>query len=191
LEDSLKLNMLAINSQNGCVKSLWQIKTIFWPMIAKMSEEIWFLVNNQISFEECCEKHLEDAVKRFDPQKGSFEVLVRMKFYQAKMRYLKRGRFRRRFDSYDEIKEKEDSPIRNFVDALAGVEEKVLFNEKIALLAEGDQRRLLVLTAWKHGYNDSEAASLLAQRYGGKTETHRTYIKRLRTRCQKALSKAI
>ncbi|MMZ61827.1 hypothetical protein D1872_239970 [compost metagenome] len=64
--------------------------------------------------------------------------------------------------------------------------------EKIAFLAEGDSRKLAILKAWTYqALNDSDTAILLAQNYGGNTESHRRYVTRFKSRCQKALAHAV
>jgi len=76
-------------------------------------------------------------------------------------------------------------------DILANVEDAVIekssINEKIAGLAS-DDRELFTLNAWIDGKDDVTIAKALASLYGGKSEGHRTFIKRFRTRCQRKLT---
>jgi hypothetical protein len=76
-----------------------------------------------------------------------------------------------------------------FRDELALVDDGLITNEKIALLAEDDSRKLAILNAWSNGdYNDSHTASVLADRHGGNAESHRKFITRFRTTCRGQLA---
>lgn len=78
------------------------------------------------------------------------------------------------------------------MDDLAVVDETLLLNERITGLAAGDPRKLAILNSWLDPeYNDSKTANLLAQTSGGKAESHRKFIGRFRTECQKALANAV
>lgn len=76
-------------------------------------------------------------------------------------------------------------------DVLANVEDAVIekssIKEKIAGLASDDRERF-TLNAWIDGVDDTTIAKALASRYGGKTEGHRTFIKRFRAKCQRKLA---
>ncbi|WP_213528742.1 hypothetical protein [Paenibacillus cisolokensis] len=93
---------------------------------------------------------------------------------------------KRRGRGEDEVDEAEEIEI---IDDLAVVDDEMITKERITALAGGDPRRLAILNAWTYdGFNDSQTASLLAQRYGGNTESHRKYVARFRTACRAALA---
>lgn len=78
-------------------------------------------------------------------------------------------------------------------DVLANVEDILFENDSIfkkaALLAQRDSRKLAILKAWSEGVtNDLELSRMLAHSIGGSIETHRTNIKRFRTKCQTKLA---
>lgn len=89
------------------------------------------------------------------------------------------------YDDYGEQQEIEPQ------DVLANVEDAVIekssIKEKIAGLASDDRERF-TLNAWIDGVDDTTIAKALASRYGGKTEGHRTFIKRFRAKCQRKLA---
>jgi hypothetical protein len=58
---------------------------------------------------------------------------------------------------------------------------KLELRERVALLAEGDPKRRMILKAWYNGYNDSETGEMLAHLFGGKSESHRMFARRFRT----------
>lgn len=60
--------------------------------------------------------------------------------------------------------------------------------ETIALLAQNDRRRNLILNAWTKGYTDDrELSSILADTLGGNSESHRKFIHRFRNSCRTQL----
>lgn len=73
-------------------------------------------------------------------------------------------------------------------DVLANVGETVVKNiwriEKIGSLAATDRDKF-TLSAWMDGYNDSEISMMLAHRFGGKAESHRKSVQRLKRDCRK------
>ena len=123
--------------------------------------------------------------------KGNFSPQVLWRFRQALSRTIKRTLHKR--NGYEihslDYGESEDMEVREVIDELALVDDRLLANEKIAFLAEGDSGKLAILNNWKHGYyNDSNTSAFLAKRFGGNSESHRKFINRFRTTCQKALA---
>ncbi|MHA7962827.1 hypothetical protein ACX93W_01695 [Paenibacillus sp. CAU 1782] len=189
-----ELNSLAINARNGCEESYHEVLEHFLPQIYRMSEYIWHSVSNETHFEQSCLVGIKDAIARFDPTRGNFSAQVNWRFRQALWRSTERLKKRRRgyqIDSLDEQVKSEEEKTSKYevIDDLAIVDDNYLVMERIALLAEGDPRKLAILTAWTNGEtNDSETASFLAKRYGGNSESHRKFILRFRTNCQKTLT---
>lgn len=184
-----QLNKLVISYQNGETAALDEIYKKVSPIIERNSKSIWYKVKNFTDFECRCILKIKKALTNFDPNKGDFISLIYDIITNEKSDFLKR-----RSSNYLKstslevladsggVEGHEDFESLN---ALAGVDEEIIFNEKIALLAKGDQRRLAVLKLWSKGYyNDSDIANTLASIFGGKSETHRTFIKRFRTECQ-------
>ncbi|WP_337102388.1 hypothetical protein [Paenibacillus sp. YIM B09110] len=190
-----QLNILAVKAREGSEVSYHEILQHFLPKIYRMSQNIWHSVVNETHFEQSCLVGIQDAIKRFDPEKGAFSTQVNYRFRQALWRSTTRLKKRRRgyeIDSLDvSSSDVEDERSNNYEveDNLAVIDDSILVHEKIALLAEDDSRKLAILNAWSNGeYNDSDTASFLAKRYGGNSESHRKFINRFRTTCQKALA---
>lgn len=186
------LSKLAQDAKAGCTHSLWEIRRRFIPMVVGLSEKYWYRIRDQGSFEESCYVRIDEAIRKFDPNKGSFEWQVTFRI--KNLLYQHMSRFKKIRPSTVYINEdygEEKSIALDIPDGLAAVEDIVISNElkkKVALLAEGDSRKIFVLKAWTLGYtNDSEIASLLAQRFGGKADSYRKYIARFRTTCRQAL----
>lgn len=76
-------------------------------------------------------------------------------------------------------------------DILANVEDTVVekssIDEKIAGLASDDRERI-TLYAWANGTSDVEISKTLAGHFGGKFESHRTFVKRFKAKCQRKLA---
>lgn len=189
-----QLNSLAVAAQQGSEGAYHEILKHYLPKINRISESIWHLVVNETHFEQSCIIGIQDAIKRFDPNRGAFSTQVNYHVRQAKNRSIMRLKKRRRgyeMDYLDATSNNEDerSSKHEVIDDLAVVDDILIVNEKIALLAEDDSRKLAILNAWTNGeYNDSDTASFLAKRCGGNSESHRKFINRFRTTCQKALA---
>lgn len=186
-----KLNNLAVRAKNGCVTSKESIIAYYLKLINHLSLKHWYHLNDEAEFSACCIKRIEDAIRRFNPSKGTFDWQVKWRIRQALFAYTKRGTEARERLIYADapIKGREEETVGDHIqDVLADVEKKMIAKERVALLAQGDSRRETVLNAWMSGSdNDSELSKLLAQLYGGKAESHRRFITRFRTECQRLL----
>lgn len=192
MEVKQKLNNLAEEARRGCGKSIWEIRGYFLPVIHRLSEKHWHLLRSQDSFESSCFQRIDEAVRKFDSQKGSFERLVLHQFRnllkQQIFRYYARRRLTVSINDRYSNDEGDRSLELDITDGLAAVDDKFLAKEKVALLAEGDLRKLVVLRAWLQGItSDSEIALFLAEQFGGKTDSHRKYVIRFRTVCRQLL----
>lgn len=191
-----KLNSLITKAQAGCKTSMWMIKAELQSTVHRYSDWNRNKISNVEQFEEACFNRIERLVSCFKPGRGlSFkkaatsEIARRAGDYRRQYPYREfevlslEGKVKTKTDVEKEI----DLP-----DDLAVVDAEYLANEKIARLAADDSRKMVILTAWAYEcLNDTDTATLLAQRYGGKVETYRKRIGRLRTTCQKALANAI
>lgn len=188
------LNNLAIRAKDGCVQSKEGLLKHYIPIIEKLSSSIWYLIEDPDAFETYCYKRLDDAITRYDPGLGPFSWQMDFRLNQAKRHFLKnRHRKLKNLHSLEHLTEKTDCKADSKthfepVDDLAVVDDRLLTQEKIALLAKGDSRKKAILLAWSDGlYNDSALSELLAQLFGGKSETHRQAIKRFKSFCQASL----
>ncbi|MEC0370004.1 hypothetical protein [Paenibacillus chibensis] len=198
--NNLQLNSLAARASNGDTEAMWEVKGYFQPFIAELSDYNRNRIPSQESFEEECWKIVEDVVKRFDPAIGNLRQLV--------VNFIKRRLGR----SVDRHRKKElrhgmspllslDAPVTakngelveiEVTDRLATIDSNLLLNEKIASLAGSDPRKLAIVHAWtKSDYTDSSIADLLAQIFGGKSESHRKFIARFKSQCKIALACAV
>src|SRR5690606_27356238 len=157
-----------------------------------MSEQNWHKMSNETHFEQDCLKRMEAAVRTYDIAKGNFRPQVLWRFKQALTLAIARLKAKRRgyeVCSMDFGESDEHFETYEVEDELALIDDGILVNEKIAFLAEGDSRKLAILNNWQHGYyNDSNTSAFLAKRFGGNSESHRKFINRFRTTCQKALA---
>lgn len=193
-----QLNSLAVAAGSGCKKSLWYLYHYFTPFIMSLVDRSMFVLDDFAAFEEICYGYVADSSKRYDPNLGDFESMVRHRLLRAEDKYTKRGANKR--SKYGTVISLDDVPSGivdehraiQVPDVLADVEGDVVTKEMAALLAKGDRRRMEILKAWIQGYNNvSDLSTLLAQRFGGKSETHRRFITRFREECQRALSTAV
>lgn len=191
-----KLNSLAVRCKEGCEESWMQIVGHFIPMIHRLSDANWFRLDSQERFEKGCIQRIREAVRKYDPERGNFAWQATFRLRNLLYQNIKRSRTAGRFIYFDDVISNTDSQekdvVYEVVDDLAIVDDSYLVNEKIALLAEGDHRKMAILNAWINGYfNDSDTASFLAERFGGNSESHRKFIQRFRIRCQTLLARAV
>ena len=179
-----QLNILAVTAKQGCEMSLWKLKRYFAPFIQDILNRSWYLLDDYARFEDECYRYVEDSIKRYDPEKGDLENMVNYRLMLAEKKYVGRGSHKR-LESLDAMPYTVRAQIEDDTIDVAG---DVVTKETAALLAKGDQRRMAILNAWLDGLNnDSQLSSLLAQRLGGKRESHRKFITRFRYECKEAL----
>lgn len=193
-----KLNNLGHRARNGDTGARWEVKAYFQRFIHQLSEANRNRVRNQADFEEECYKIIDATIDRFDKELGNLRQLV--------VNFLKRrlGRTTRRHEerlkkygvsliTMQYTEPDDDTPLEYEVpDDLAIIDRDLELKEKIAFLAEGDPRKMAILNAWTYKqFSDSSTAVLLAQSYGGKAESHRKYVSRFKSQCQKALAYAV
>ncbi|CDN42033.1 hypothetical protein [Paenibacillus sp. P22] len=189
-----QLNNLAALAAAGNEEARNSIFRYFFPIIEAMSREVWHLLKDESSFEHECYRKLMRATERYKlGSQRSFRNYAIHKMRGIRSTHLQRRSIERERLSAIEAMGKQDEEGNEagyeVIDGLAIVDDALLVNEKVALLAEDDSRRLTILADWTNGFNDdSDTAALLAHRYGGNSESHRKFIQRFRTACRKALA---
>ncbi|NGQ95453.1 hypothetical protein G3578_09835 [Brevibacillus sp. SYP-B805] len=197
--NSDKLNTLALMAQRGCPESELDILLRFMPVIERISKTIRHLIDDEVAFEAYCYNLIKQAIRKYDESKGNLRWQIEIRLRDARRHFIKNRSKRRKIQvSYEFITgrtdvDEERKRTIEFEDVLADIEsmvcERERLQEKIALLAKGDPKKTTILNAWLIGFdNDSELALLLAQQYGGKSESHRRTITRFRSYCQAVLA---
>lgn len=194
----IQLNNLANMFKKGDKNALDDLCKKFLPLINRHSESIWYQIESQVDFECRCLIKIKQAIQNYDPDKGKLTSLVTNVIIKEKRDFLAR-RKRKHGDIISMDKplyiESDGTEVKFDVqDVLADVENEVVeqhsVNEKVALLAKDDSRRLAILKAWSEGENnDLKLAKELATAFPQVAETgHRRFIQRFRTECQKRLA---
>jgi DNA-directed RNA polymerase specialized sigma24 family protein len=196
--EAKKLNSLVERYREGDEVALDSLCKTFLPWIQSHSESIWYEVEKQTEFECRCLLKIKRALERFDPKKGNVSSLIISVIKREKNDFLKRRKRKLNVSSLDEpIKQKDGS--ETFIevpDVLADVENKIIedesIKEKVALLAKGDQRKMVILKAWIDGeFNDTKLAKDLANLFPDVKESgHRRTIQRFREECKRRLATA-
>lgn len=194
--ETKKLNSLVERYREGDEVALDSLCKMFLPLIQLQSELIWYEIERQTEFECRCLLRIKRALERFDPKKGNVSSLIMNVIQREKNDFLKRRKRKLNTSSMDEpIKQKDGS--ETFIevpDVLADVENKIIedeyIKEKVALLAKGDQRKMVILKAWIDGeFNDTKLAKDLANLFPDVKESgHRRAIQRFREECKKRLA---
>ena len=184
-----QLNSLALTAQKGCVHSNEAILGVFVPIINDVVNKVWYRVKDESLLRYSCFKVLEWSIKSFDASKGNFYNYALRNIKRTRNAHLKRRESNWKENAPLELDEEERSPINFIRDVLADVEDEVLIREKVALLAEGDPRRMAILNQWMRGCtNASDLARYLADTFGGDPKNHRVEVHRFKIKCQKALA---
>lgn len=193
------MNILIERYKAGDGAALNSLFEMFAPMIERHSEQIWYKIENQAEFECRCIRQIEKALQNFDTNRGKLKTLITGVIIKEKADYLARRTRKLVTMTMDKplYIDKDGEEVEfEVADVLANVEADIIeqesVNEKAALLAKGDSRRMAILTAWSNGeFNDLELARALACSFGGKIDSHRTFIKRFRIECQERLANAL
>lgn len=171
-------------------EELIEIYRRFLPTINKTSMSIWYKVRDETVFVNRCIRKIQYAVETHNPEKGSLDSVIFGAIRKSAAMLVKDSRvpwWRFAGKCEERTNGSEDGPI-DIIDDLAVVDDGILVNERIASLAGDDSKRRYILKAWSEGfYNESELATLLAQRFGGNARSHCRFIQRFRIECQKKL----
>ncbi|AZV88340.1 hypothetical protein BUN12_0076 [Bacillus amyloliquefaciens] len=156
------------------------------PYVTKEAERIAHLIPDFTSFEQECYQAIGRTLENLAENGREKKALIQRIIRETRHRFVKNRRSR------DEIAIEainEEGTVWEPEDTLASVEDAVLLKEKVALLAQDDERKKLILDTWTRGCtNDTEVSTLLAQRFGGNAPSHRKFIQRFRSNCQRELT---
>ncbi|MGE9877916.1 hypothetical protein [Bacillus velezensis] len=173
--EQIQFNRLRLAAESGAI-----------PYVLRESDRIAHLIPDLTSFEQECYQAIGRALERYLDNGREKKALIQRTIRQVKARVLRNRRSR------DEIAIEainEEGTVWEPEDTLASVEGTVLLKEKVALLAQDDERKKLILDTWIRGCtNDTEVSTLLAQRFGGNAPSHRKFIQRFRSNCQRELT---
>jgi hypothetical protein len=191
-----QLDVLATEYLNGDQTAFEKICKLVLPHIERESEKLWRKVENNTKFECRCLVKLKNLLEKFNPQEQKFSNLVFATINRESSDF-KNRRKSKEYSYIDDLAVVDDEGNRTeylIIDKTQNLEDSVVesesIKEKIALLAQGDSKRRMILYAWINGYtNDSELASMLAHRFPNtKPESHRKLIYRFRQECQERLA---
>lgn len=179
-----QLNNLVISYQGGNEEALNDIFRTVSPLVERASEDLEGIVNDVTKFDCRILLKVKNLADDFSEETRDFLSIVKTLISKEKSDFIKR-----RSKHLEEVSlEYLETPKENDLgfqlkDPLAGIEDKVLFKEKVTLLAQGDQRRNKILTEWSKGTNDKGVSLMLAHQLGGNPESHRKFITRFKTEC--------
>lgn len=181
---SSQLNSLVESYREGNKLALVEIFEHINPLIEKASKEIEMIVEDVTKF-DCrmilkAKKLIEET---FNDSKGDFISVFKTTISLEKADFIKRRSRKLKETSLDALASGSEDGMAGYqFEASDDVESEVLLKEKVALLAQGDSRKKVILTEWSKGANDKAISELLAQLYGGTAESNRVYISRFKTR---------
>src|SRR5699024_4869903 len=156
-------------------------------VVESVGESIWHKVPDVTSFEHTCYvtigKELTERVVE------SVEGLASHVANRAAARHVNRSRYEQPslFSELEsEVREESEEMVFEPEDVLADVESEVIQKEMTALMAQGDQRKMMILDYWTIGNrNNAHISRSLARTIGGNAEAHRKAIDRFRKDCRK------
>lgn len=180
-----QINKLANKARGGCVESRDEILSFFTPIIMRESMKLRNIVDDESRFEWCCYREILRMINCYDENVKSFYNVVYKRIKTISSRNFKRHKINRSLISSIDIIGFDKS------DVLADVESEFFAREKVANLAGSDLRKKIILNAWMDGCTcTKEISGLLADKLGGKQETHRKFILRFKEKCKQALDGA-
>lgn len=165
-------------------------------IVTTASEKIWYFIPDVTSFEHRCYRNIGKALMEGNVKsiRGLSKHLIR----RAMAIHVKQTKYKPP-QSLDTLafRDDEGNDVQyEVIDVLADVEQIVVEKEseieKVALLAEGDSRKRMILNAWLNGMtNDKELSTILEKEFGGKRSGQRRYIQRFKEKCQQRLADAV
>lgn len=184
-----KLNSLVIAYRRGNHEVLDEIFQTINPLIERASKEIEGKVADVTKFDcRLIIKAKKIVEETFDEKKGDFISVFKTAVSREKEDFVNR-----RSKYLDEVsmeflaEPQGDELGYQFEDRRASVEDDIAYKEKVTLLAQGDERKEIILDQWTKGATDKSISEMLAHRFGGNEETHRRFITRFRPKCQNIL----
>lgn len=189
---SKQLNNLALKAKFGCKASLWEFRSVFIDKIHEMSNKNWYRIHSEERFEESCFSRIDYVVRTFSPEKGDVYKLVMWNLRELLKQHRKRFSARPKVLSMSNTVGESGAELGTQIiddSASAIIDDKLMVNEKIALIAKGDPRKEMILKLWACGIDETKhIARVLAKNCGGNISSHRIYTHRFRARCRKALA---
>lgn len=179
-------------SKNNLIvyETSWIINRIY-----EVSDNVRGLVTDQTLFEERCIKRVGEYLSK-DKERYKHRRYIERLINEVATSVVDRNKneYAELFSTLLAEHEDEEEQEIEFEpeDVLANVESEVIRNETIALLAEGDRIKSMVLQSWSDGNdNNASISRTLASTFGGNAESHRRAVNRFRTECRKQLTTAI
>ncbi|EME76183.1 hypothetical protein OZL92_20745 [Bacillus sonorensis] len=156
------------------------------PYVEWESRRIAHLIKDMTAFEQRCYEKIGKAIEIFSGNGRDKRALIQYIIKQERNHFLKKHKLRNDV-AIEYINE--EGTVWEPEDVSTNVVGEVLLKEKVALLAQGDPRKRVILEAWIRGCtNDTDISTLLAQRFGGNARSHCRFIQRFRSRCQSQLA---
>ncbi|MGF9741946.1 hypothetical protein ABEX06_00455 [Bacillus safensis] len=174
--DKQKFNRLQLAADYGAI-----------PYVQRESQRIAHLVPDQTSFEQRTLLSIGYWLERYEGNGRDKKALIQRIIVRERNKYLKASRK----EAALSIEGMRDDGNVSWEphDSLATIDDGLLAKEKIALLAQNDPRKTMILQFWSEGCtNMDEISKLLAQHLGGNFEAHRKFIRRFRLHCQSELT---
>lgn len=179
-----EINSLVVSYQQGSEEALNDLFRAVNPIIEQASNELDRFVIDVTKFDCRVITKVKKLAETFSKERHDFMAAVKAVISNEKADFAKRRSRHLEEISYEFLAEPDDGEDNlgyQFADYGEDVEEEVIFQEKIALLAQGDSRKEAILSQWTKGATDTSISELLAQQFGGKSDSHRKFITRFKS----------
>jgi hypothetical protein len=190
--DKAHLNSLVVSYRNGDEEALGGIFDAVNPLIERASRDLEYLVDNYSKFDCRIVMKVKRLIETFDHEEHDFIGAVKAIIGDERAFLMRRAV--KKNEKYPKVsKERLEESSENWSGVELQSQEKkiedaLILKEKIALLAQGDQRKEIILTQWARGATDVSISQLLAQLFGGKEKSHWRFIMRFKTKCRNLLA---
>lgn len=176
-----------IDSMIICYKHKWIVDQIY-----EESERLHTKLTDPTKFEDRCIKQVATYLKK---NKNNFKHRRYIsKIIKKEAKSVLDLFSREMYQTFSEMAVTDDNGEEiafEPIDVLANVESEVMAKEIAALLGQ-DGRRKVILEAWSIGNTNGKSISrTLARTIGGNVETHRKFIQRFESECQKRLKSVV
>jgi DNA-directed RNA polymerase specialized sigma24 family protein len=181
-----QVNMLVADYRNGNELALDEIFRKVNPLIESASRIIEKVSDDPTKFDCRVLLKIKKAVE--DPTIRDFAGYVKTIIGNERSDFLNRRRRKREDISMAALEGESDEDLGYQFKSTDNTEHDVEFKERVTLLAQGNPKKESILQQWSRGAEDKAISELLAQRFGGKAESHRKFIQRFKTECRNRLA---
>lgn len=157
-------------------------------LVQKTSQRLWHRVKDETVFEYACYREVGKVLLKEDVRSVAG---IAKRIVSRIERWFLKNRQKDYIPSLESLAVQDDNGdehILEIADDSSNTEDLIERKDVANLLAEGSDKKRMIVDLWLLGCNDSEISEVLAETFGGKKESHRKAVQRFKRECREKLS---